>query len=63
MKNLNKKEQYSLTDFYIIFVLLIFILVLRSLKTLLEIFTYGFFKKEILTNKSDLGFDLKIKLK
>ena len=35
----------------------------KSLKTLSRIFTYGIFKKEILTTKSKLGVDIKIKIK
>ena len=32
-------------------------------KTISKIFTYGIIKKEILTTKSDLGVDIKIKIK
>ena len=38
-------------------------LVFKSLKTLFKIFTYGIIKKEILTTKSNLGVDIKIKIK
>tara|TARA_Y100001970_G_scaffold105427_1_gene132077 strand:- start:6500 stop:6688 length:189 start_codon:yes stop_codon:yes gene_type:complete len=48
---------------YILLVLLIVIVFFNALKTLMELFTYGIFKKEILTLKSNLGFDLKIKIK
>ena len=62
MKAINQKNN-SLVDNYIVFVLFIFILVFNALKTLFELFTYGILKKEILTLKSDLGFDLKIRMK
>jgi len=38
-------------------------LVFKSLKTLSRIFTYGILRKEILTTKSNLGVDIKIKIK
>ena len=59
---LNKKSSY-LVDSIMIFFLLISFLVFESLKTLSRIFTYGIFKKEILTTKSNLGFDFKIKIR
>ena len=62
MKAINQKNNL-LVDNYIVFVLFIFILVFNALKTLFELFTYGILKKEILTLKSNLGFDLKIRMK
>ena len=62
MKIINKKSN-SLVDNYILFVLFIFILAFNAIKTLMQLFSYGIFKKEILTLKSNLGFDLKIKIK
>jgi len=62
MKAINQKNNL-LVDNYIVFVLFIFILVFNALKTLFQLFTYGILKKEILTLKSDLGFDLKIRMK
>ncbi len=59
---LNKKRSY-LVDSIMIFFLLISFLVFESLKTLSGIFTYGIFKKEILTTQSNLGFDFKIKIR
>ncbi len=59
---LNTKKSY-LVDSIMIFFLLISFLVFESLKTLSGIFTYGIFKKEILTTKSNLGFDFKIKIR
>ena len=59
---LNKKRR-ALVDSIIIFFLFLSFLVFKSLKTLSKLFTYGIFKKEILTTKSNLGFDFKIKIK
>ncbi len=63
MNNLLNKKRSYLVDTIIIFFLLICFLVFESLKTLSRIFTYGIFKKEILTTKSNLGFDFKIKIR
>ena len=59
----NKKNKSILIDNLIIFFLLAVFLFFKSLKTLTEIFTYGILKKEILTTKSNLGLDIKIKIK
>lgn len=61
MNKIHRKN--SLVDNYILFLILIIILFFNSLKTLFEIFSYGILKKEILTLKSNLGFDMKIKMK
>ena len=63
MNNLSKKKRISIVDSIIIFFLLISVLIFESLKTLSGLFTYGILKKEILTTKSNLGFDFKIKIK
>ena len=63
MYNLLNKKRSSLVDASIIFLLFLSILIFESLKTLSGLFTYGIFKKEILTTKSNLGFDFKIKIK
>ena len=63
MKKLINKKKSSLVDSLIIFFLLLSILIFESLKTLSELFTYGILKKEILTTKSNLGFDFKIKIR
>ena len=63
MYNLLNKKRSSLVDSIIIFFLLISFLVFESIKTLSGIFTYGIFKKEILTTKTNLGFDFKIKIR
>ena len=63
MNNILNKKRNSLVDSIIIFLLFVSVLIFESLKTLTELFTYGIFKKEILTTKSNLGFDFKIKIK
>ncbi len=63
MNNLLNTKRSYLVDSIMIFFLLISFLVFESLKTLSGIFTYGVFKKEILTTKSNLGFDFKIKIR
>ena len=63
MNNLLNKKRSYLVDSIMIFFLLISLLIFESLKTLSGIFTYGIFKKEILTTKSNLGFDFKIKIR
>ena len=63
MNKFSIKKRSSIVDAIIIFFLFVSVLVFKSLKTLSELFTYGIFKKEILTTKSNLGFDFKIKIK
>ena len=63
MKNLDKKNKNILVENLIVFFLFTIFLVYNSLKTLSKIFTYGILKKEILTTKSNLGADIKIKIK
>ena len=63
MSNLDNKNKNILVENLIVFFLFTFFLVFKSLKTLSRIFTYGFLKKEILTTKSNLGVDIKIKIK
>ena len=52
----------NLIDLYILTTLFLFILTIKALSSLLELFTYGIFKKEVLTESSKLGFDMKIKM-
>ena len=61
MDNLENKN-ILVENFIIIFLFTVF-LVFQSLKTLSRIFSYGVFKKEILTTKSNLGVDIKIKIR
>ena len=63
MNNLENKHKNILVEKLIIFFLFTVFLVFQSLKTLSRIFTYGILKKEILTTKSNLGVDIKIKIK
>jgi|TARA_A100001035_G_scaffold233923_1_gene196837 hypothetical protein len=63
MNNLENKHKNILVENLIIFFLFTVFLVFQSLKTLSRIFTYGILKKEILTTKSNLGVDIKIKIK
>ena len=63
MSNLENKNKNILVENLIIFFLFTVLLVFRSLKILSGILTYGIFKKEILTTKSNLGVDLQIKIK
>ena len=63
MSNLDKKNKNILVENLIFSFLLTVFLVFKSLKTLSRIFTYGILKKEILTTKSNLGVDIKIKFK
>ena len=63
MSNLNNKNKNILVENLIVFFLFTLVLFFKSLKTLSRIFTYGFLKKEILTTKSNLGVDIKIKIK
>ena len=63
MKNLSNEKKISLVDHFIIFILFLFVLIFESIKTLSMLFTYGILRKEILTTKSNLGFDFKIKIR
>ena len=58
----NNKED-TFVENIIIFFLFIVLLFFKSLKTLSELFSYGILKKEILTTKSNLGVDIKIKIR
>jgi len=61
MSKLDNKN--ILVENFIIFFFFAVLLFFNSLKTLSKIFTYGILKKEILTTKSNLGVDIKIKIK
>ena len=63
MNKFDKDIKNNLVEKMMIFFLFIVFIVFKSLKTLSMIFSYGIFKKEILTTKSNLGFDMKIKIK
>ena len=59
----NNKEFNNVVDIYIFTVIFIIILFYKSIRVLIEIFSYGVLKKEILTEESNIGFDIKIKMK
>ena len=59
----NNKEFNKVVDIYIFTVIFLIILFYKSVKVLLEIFSYGVLKKEILTEESNIGFDINIKMK
>jgi len=63
MVNLENKNKNILVENLIVLFLLTIFLVFKSLKTLSKVFTYGIYKKEILTTKSNLGVDISIKIK
>jgi len=58
----NKNKNYVVDKLIVLFLFIVF-LFFKSLKTLSKIFSYGIYKKEILTTKSNLGVDIKIKIK
>ena len=62
MKNTSPTKFNNVIDAYIIFTIFFFTLSINALISLFEIFTYGIFKKEILTDRSKLGFDITIKM-
>ena len=59
----NNKEFNKVVDIYIFTVIFLIILFYKSVRDLIEIFSYGILKKEILTEESNIGFDIKIKIK
>ena len=63
MNKFEKDRKNNLVGNIMIFFLFIVFILFKALKTLSMIFSYGIFKKEILTTKSNLGFDMKIKIK
>ena len=62
MKNTSLIKFNDVIDAYIIFTIFLFTLSINALISLFEIFTYGIFKKEILTESSKLGFDITIRM-
>ncbi|MDC3147378.1 hypothetical protein OA778_02445 [Prochlorococcus sp. AH-716-I09] len=63
MSNIDNKNKNILVEKIIVFFIFTIFLVYKALKTLSRIFTYGILKNEILTTKSNLGVDIKIKIK
>jgi len=62
MKNTSPIKFNNVIDAYILFTIFFFTLSINALSVLFELFTYGIFKKEILTGSSKLGFDITIKM-
>ena len=62
MKNTSHKKFNDFIDAYIILSAFFFLIFIKASLSLFEIFTYGIFKKETLTERSKLGFDIKIKM-
>ena len=62
---MNKKSPIkfnNIIDAYMLFTIFFLTLSINALSVLFELFTYGIFKKEILTESSKLGFDITIKM-
>jgi len=62
MKNTSPIKFNNFIDAYILFTIFFLTLSIKALSILFELFTYGIFKKEILTESSKLGFDITIKM-
>ena len=62
MKNTYPIKFNNVIDAYILLTIFFFTLSINALSVLFELFTYGIFKKEILTESSKLGFDITIKM-
>ena len=63
MKDIEIKKEKRIVSSFIIFLLTILILFIDSLFILLNISKKGLLKKEILSSKSNIGFDVKIIMK
>ena len=62
MKNTSPIKFNNVIDAYIVFTIFFLTISINALSVLFELFTYGIFKKEILTESSKLGFDITIKM-
>ena len=62
-KDPKKNNNNSITYNFIILIFSIISLFVESIITIISLFKKGIFKKEILSKKTDLGFDLIIKRK
>ena len=62
MKNTSPIKFNNVIDAYVLFTIFFLTLSINALSVLFELFTYGIFKKEILTESSKLGFDITIKM-
>ena len=61
--NNQKQNSNSIANSFIIIIFSIISLFLESLIVIVSLFKKGIFKREILSKKTDLGFDLIIKRK
>ena len=62
-KDSKKNNNNSITYNFIILIFSIISLFVESILTIFSLFKKGIFKKEILSKRTDLGFDLIIKRK
>ena len=62
-KDSKKNNNNSITYNFIILIISTISLFVASIITIISLFKKGIFKKEILSKKTDLGFDLIIKRK
>ena len=62
-KNRKPKNNNSITNSFIILIFSIICIFFESIIILISLFKKGIFKREILSKKTDLGFDLIIKRK
>ena len=62
-KDSKKNNNHSITYNFIILIISTISLFVESIITIISLFKKGIFKKEILSKKTDLGFDLIIKRK
>ncbi len=62
-KNQKQTENNSITNNFIILIFSIISLFIQSIVIIISAFKKGIFRKEILSRKTDLGFDLIIKRK
>ena len=62
-KDTRTKNNNSITNNFIILIFSVISLFLESIIIIISLFKKGIFKREILSKKTDLGFDLIIKRK
>ena len=62
-KNLKQNSNYSFAHHFIIILFSVISIFIESVMIIISLFYKGILKKEILSKKTDLGFDLIIKRK
>ena len=62
-KNPKAKNNHSITNDFIILIFSVISLFVESIIIIISLFKKVFFKKQILSQKTNLGFDLIIKIK